>query len=172
MKQWRVCLGSFLAALVFACGGQAEGGDSDDPFARDPGSNGPTTAAPTAPPPAYRPTTAPPPAVSNAPPEQAGLSPQAAELRLVETMLSRYCGDCHGAAAVANGTVASFDSVEDIEQMVQSGLIVPLNAERSQLYTRTRNGDMPPPGIMPRPSQTEIRAFESFIDGDALFWRE
>jgi hypothetical protein len=168
MKQWHVCLGSFLAAVVFACGGRAEGGDSDDPSAPRPGGNGPTAAAPTAPPPAYRGTTAPPPAASSAPPDRAPLSQPATEQQLVEAMLARYCGACHGEAAIRNDNVMAFDFVDDLEEMVESGYIVPFEPERSLLYRRIVNGDMPPPGIMPRPSQTEIRAFESFIEGDDL----
>src|SRR6187431_74567 len=95
MKLWRMGLGSFLAAVVFACGGRAEG-DSDEPRASEGGGKGPTTPAPTAPPPAYRGTTAPPPVASNAPPDRAPLPGPATELQLVEAMLGRYCGDCHG----------------------------------------------------------------------------
>lgn len=170
MKQWRVCLGPFLAALVFGCGGQAEGGDDDDPLAPGSGRNGPTAAAPTSPPPAYSGSTAAPPAASNAPPDRAPRSGPATELQLIEAMLGRYCGSCHGAAAIRNDNVmGGFDSVEDVEQLVQSGYIVPLDAERSLLFQRIRRGDMPPRGVTPRPSQTEIRAFESFIEGDDLF---
>jgi hypothetical protein len=170
MTLWRAGTGSWFVALVFACGGQAEGGDSDGPLAPAPTGRGPTAAAPTAPPPAYRGTTAPPPAASTASPDRASVSGPATQLQLLEAMLGRYCGECHGAAAIANDNVmGGFDYVEDIEELVQNGYIVPLDAERSLLLQRIRRGDMPPRGVQPRPSQSEIRAFESFIDGDDLF---
>lgn len=169
MKLWRAGTGS-LFALMLACGGRAGGGDSDGPLAPEPTSNGPATAPPSAPPPAYQRNTAPPPA-STAPPDRAPPSESETEAQIVEGMLGRYCGECHGVAAIRNGNVMSaFDFVEDIDELVANGYIVPLNADASPLFARIRRGDMPPPGVQPRPSQTEIRAFESFIDADDQFW--
>ena len=85
-------------------------------------------------------------------------------------MLGRYCGSCHGAAAIANDNVIAFDFVEDVEELVENGYIVPLNPDASLLFGRVLRGDMPPRGVQPRPSQSEIQAFESFIAGDDLFW--
>jgi mono/diheme cytochrome c family protein len=83
-------------------------------------------------------------------------------------MLGRYCGSCHGAAAVANGTVAAFDSVDDLDEMVERGYIIPFNSAASPLVQRVRKGDMPPASVMPRPSQSEIRALESFVSTGGL----
>lgn len=92
-------------------------------------------------------------------------------LELAEAMLGKYCGNCHGAAAIANDNVmGAFDYVEDLEELVERAWIIPLNADQSPLLRRIRRGEMPPQGVQPRPSQAEIRAFESFIDGDDLYW--
>jgi mono/diheme cytochrome c family protein len=84
-------------------------------------------------------------------------------------MLGKYCGKCHGAAAIANGTVmGGFDSVEDMEELVMSGYIIPRSPGTSLLVQRIRSGDMPPAGVMPRPSQTEIRALEAYVSGTSF----
>jgi len=86
-------------------------------------------------------------------------------------MLGKYCGNCHGVAAIANGRVmGGFDSVEDIEELVEEGYIIPLNPKASPLVQRIRSGEMPPPGVRPRPSESEIRALELFVDGSDRFF--
>jgi hypothetical protein len=87
------------------------------------------------------------------------------ERMAIESWLSRDCGSCHSNAAADMGaTAAGLDSLDDIEQLLEAGLIVPCNAQSSVLLQRLLDDSMPPPGSSaPRPTSAEIRALRSFI---------
>jgi hypothetical protein len=62
-----------------------------------------------------------------------------AELHLV---LEFYCGECHRKVVSTSVDGWWFESLEDL---IESGKIVPGDAERSRLVERLRAGEMPPP---------------------------
>jgi serine/threonine-protein kinase len=77
----------------------------------------------------------------------------------VEDILNRNCGSCHG----AEGTLqAGMDYIEDIEQLVASGRIVPGNPDASLVVQRVVSGSMPPAGNA-RPTDDEIAQIVAFV---------
>jgi hypothetical protein len=64
-----------------------------------------------------------------------------------------------------------FDYVTDIDRMVTQGLVVPLSSESSPLIQMMRNGRMPPLGVAPRATSSDIQIIASFIDAPE-FWPE
>jgi len=85
----------------------------------------------------------------------------------VESILQTNCGKCHGAAAQAAGPCkAGMCYIEDVQELIANGKIVPGKPEESPLYdrlTRSNGTQMPPPGETQRPSQFEISQIKDFI---------
>jgi hypothetical protein len=91
------------------------------------------------------------------PPSSSGLPPVAdGELRRLEKfivrldpptrtevvqILMRNCGSCHDRA---DSMGLPINAIRDLEVLVGAGLIVPGDRDRSSLYTRILDGDMPP----------------------------
>lgn len=75
-------------------------------------------------------------------------------------ILTRDCGSCHAGSERAGGV----GSIDDIDSLVSSGLIVPGNAALSPLFDSVRAGRMPPAGVRSRPSVGEQWLLEGFIE--------
>jgi hypothetical protein len=85
----------------------------------------------------------------------------------VESLLQKACGQCHGEAAEEDGNCrAGMCYIENVNELIENGKIVPGSPETSPLYqriTRTDSGVMPPPGQEPRLSTQEISQVRDFI---------
>ncbi len=77
----------------------------------------------------------------------------------VQNLLEDTCSGCH----TGEGASAQFDYVTDVEQLVQTGRIVPGDPDASPLMARVAGGQMPPAGVEPRPTEVEIDALEQWI---------
>jgi mono/diheme cytochrome c family protein len=79
-----------------------------------------------------------------------------------EDLLLRTCGQCHGPdAQVVQGGI---DYINNLDELISSGRIVPGSPETSLLYNKIKDGEMPPPGITPRVTDNELEALARFID--------
>jgi hypothetical protein len=86
-----------------------------------------------------------------------------------ENVLAAYCGSCHGPAApiAASG---GFRFIDDIDQLVAAGLIVPLNSAASPIIARMRDGTMPPSGTgSPYVPYGAINIVAEYIDNPRLW---
>src|SRR5690606_14865160 len=80
-------------------------------------------------------------------------------------LLGRFCGTCHGGEAILAGNVQGrIDYIEDVDRLVEEGWIVPLSSDDSPLVQLMAAGEMPPPGVEPRPTTAEILVLRGFID--------
>jgi mono/diheme cytochrome c family protein len=85
----------------------------------------------------------------------------------IERWLGADCGSCHGLAAVLSGVSApsALDGVGDIAELITAGLIVPCDADGSELVRVLRDESMPPPGSSgPRPGRAELTELIAFIN--------
>jgi hypothetical protein len=69
------------------------------------------------------------------------------------------CGSCH-----IEADLGDFSFADDIDVMIETGLIVPGNRDDSRLYTRMADQSMPPGFERRRPTPDEIELVGTFID--------
>jgi hypothetical protein len=85
----------------------------------------------------------------------------------VESLLQTNCGKCHGAAAEAQDNCrAGMCYIEDVNELIAQGKIVPGDPQASPLYQRitaTNGTVMPPPGETQRPTPAQIEQIEQYI---------
>jgi len=154
--------------LVAGCGG-----NSGDAEGQSPSPPAEMASRPDRPPPS---SFAPPndPAPRPAPPSEAELS-QARRARFVEAvqsvdaLLERNCGACHGKSVPTSPCGLRFDDTDDL---VALALIAPLSADASRVVQVIVDGSMPPPGVQPRPTSSELDPLLAFIEGDPSFWTQ
>jgi hypothetical protein len=81
-------------------------------------------------------------------------------------VLAEHCGACHGRRSGTDSSAerGPLEFTDDLERMVDLGVIVPHNAAASEVVNTMLDGSMPPPDVAPRPSETEIEAVRLFID--------
>jgi mono/diheme cytochrome c family protein len=161
-----VTIGISAAFLALACSSSGDGGDKEDGETPNPGNtpSGPTTPGDGPTTPGNGPTTT----LPDAPEAQDPDTEQDLSAVYVESLLQRSCGKCHGeaAAASATGCRAGMCYIEDVNELITNGKIVPGQPGQSPLYSRITRTDatvMPPPGETPRLSDTEIDQIEQFI---------
>ncbi len=63
--------------------------------------------------------------------------------RAARAVLARHCAGCHGEQAKPKGGLGY---ISDLQRLLSSGAVVAGSPERSPLYQRVRDGEMPPPG--------------------------
>lgn len=80
-----------------------------------------------------------------------------------EALMSRACGQCHGPDAVA--TQGGIDYINNLDELIDTGRIVPGDPEGSPIFARIEKGEMPPPGVERRVSDNELDAVARFIKG-------
>ncbi len=103
------------------------------------------------------------------PPAPAKTSRELAQ-EAAEDVLGTFCGECHGAEAIANDNVqGGIGYIEDLDQLVATGKIIPLSAADSLVVKVMLDGSMPPSGVLPRPAQQDIRLVMQFIDLPIFF---
>jgi mono/diheme cytochrome c family protein len=89
-----------------------------------------------------------------------------------ENVLRVNCGQCHGPQLTPAAARAGMNFIDDIDELVNQGKIVPLDSERSPVVRRMKEGSMPPLGTNgPRPNERDISLVEQFVD-NPLFWPE
>jgi mono/diheme cytochrome c family protein len=80
----------------------------------------------------------------------------------VEQILMRNCGSCHDRDG---STGLPINAIRDLEVLVAAGYIVPGDRDRSTLYTRILDGDMPPSNAAQPPvPNRELARLGGFID--------
>jgi mono/diheme cytochrome c family protein len=83
----------------------------------------------------------------------------------IESWLASDCGSCHGnAPADAGASAGERVPLLDVAELVVQGVILPCNPEGSLLVQRLRDDSMPPPGVSPRPTASELSDLVAFID--------
>jgi len=113
----------------------------------------------------------PPPAVSAQPPPKAnaGANPSQADLAkaAAENILLSNCGQCHGPNGNNSGNM---NYINDVDQLVAQGKIVPLDSSNSLIVKRMRAGEMPPPfSGLPPVTNADIDVVAQYID-NPQFW--
>jgi mono/diheme cytochrome c family protein len=88
-----------------------------------------------------------------------------------ENILRVNCGQCHGPALSPEAIRAGMNYIDDIDRLVETGKIIPLQSASSRVIQYMRDGVMPPAGVQPRPSEREIDVVADFIDNPD-FWPE
>jgi mono/diheme cytochrome c family protein len=79
-------------------------------------------------------------------------------------ILARYCYRCHGQDGAAEG---GFNYILDRDRLVARRKLVPGQAQRSRLFRRVRQGEMPPPEEAPRPGPDQVAVLRRWIDAGA-----
>jgi mono/diheme cytochrome c family protein len=85
----------------------------------------------------------------------------------IERWLGADCGSCHSPAADAavSSPPSALDGVGDIAELIAAGLIVPCDADGSELVRVLRDQSMPPPGSSgPQPGRAELTELIAFIN--------
>ena len=91
--------------------------------------------------------------------------PRAAEK--VRSVLVTHCGACHGPGGSAKG---GFNYLLDRERLVSRNLVRPGKPADSVLFQRVADGEMPPPGKKPVPSDADRALLRQWIEAGAQPW--
>jgi serine/threonine-protein kinase len=109
-----------------------------------------------------------PPAVKPAPAApggEAGLAKAAAE-----NVLAANCGQCHGGQLTPQTAQAGMNYINDIDKLVETGKIVPLNSAGSRIIQRMVRQEMPPVSSgLPAVTEADINTVSQYID-NPRFW--
>jgi mono/diheme cytochrome c family protein len=89
-----------------------------------------------------------------------------------ENVLAANCGQCHGPALTEQQAQAGMNYINDIDQLVETGKIVPLNSAASRIVQRMVRGEMPPVASgLPAVTEADINTVAQYID-NPRFWPE
>jgi hypothetical protein len=81
-------------------------------------------------------------------------------------MLRTNCGGCHGNEAEQNSQCrAGMCYIEDIDELITNGKIVPGDPNASLLYQRISRDEMPPAGVTPRLNDDQVQDVAQYILG-------
>ncbi len=87
-----------------------------------------------------------------------------------ENVLSANCGFCHGPALTQQQAKAGMNFINDINRLVDTGRIIPMNSAGSRVIQYMQNGTMPPPGSgYPTVKESEIAIVSAYID-NPRYW--
>jgi mono/diheme cytochrome c family protein len=85
-------------------------------------------------------------------------------------VLAANCGQCHGPALTEQQAQAGMNYINDIDKLVSTGKIVPLDSAGSRIVQRMVKGEMPPVGSgLPRVTEADINTVAQYID-NPRFW--
>jgi serine/threonine-protein kinase len=108
---------------------------------------------------------------NNRPPPDVGSEAELAKAA-AENVLAANCGQCHGPALTEQQAQAGMNYINDIDQLVETGKIVPLNSAASRIVQRMVRGEMPPVSSgLPAVTEADINTVAQFID-NPRFWPE
>jgi mono/diheme cytochrome c family protein len=165
----RLSFGITTAVLALACG-SSDGNNSD----------GSTLKAPVDVPPVKRETCADNPLLAGCPSagattpvvdtSVANSDPAALARASAENVLASNCGQCHGPALTQDQAKAGMNYINDIDKLVSTGKIVPLNSAGSLVVQRMIRGEMPPLSSgLPRVTEADYTVVADYID-NPTFW--
>jgi mono/diheme cytochrome c family protein len=87
-----------------------------------------------------------------------------------ENVLAANCGQCHGPALTEQQAQAGMNYINDIDKLVSTGKIIPLNSAGSRIIQRMTRGEMPPPSSgLPAVTEADINTVAQYID-NPRFW--
>jgi mono/diheme cytochrome c family protein len=87
-----------------------------------------------------------------------------------ENVLAANCGQCHGPALTEQQAQAGMNYINDIDKLVETGKIVPLNSATSRIVQRMVRGEMPPVASgLPAVTEADINTVAQYID-NPRFW--
>jgi len=96
--------------------------------------------------------------------------PAALAKAAAENVLASNCGQCHGPALTPDQAKAGMNYINDIDQLVATGKIVPLDSAGSRVVQRMLKGEMPPVDSgLPRVTDADVETVASYID-NPVFW--
>src|SRR4051812_38163386 len=78
-----------------------------------------------------------------------------------QAILTARCASCHGPGGKSRG---GFGYVLDRERLVARQKVIPGKPAESELYERTRLGEMPPPSTKVRLNDAELAALKQWIE--------
>ncbi|HEU4582478.1 MAG TPA: c-type cytochrome [Polyangiaceae bacterium] len=171
-------IGFSAAALALACGSDSNTPTNEDPIrppAEDPCANPLSATCPTK-------VTEPDDTKTDTDPGGGGgggggtstppkaKSQQELDKATVENILQSNCGYCHGPKLTPAQAQAGMNYIDDIDQLVKTGKIVPLNSSGSPLVQRIKKGEMPPASSSyPQLTDADVDKVVSFID-NPRYW--
>jgi mono/diheme cytochrome c family protein len=86
-----------------------------------------------------------------------------------ENVLAANCGQCHGPALTPQQAQAGMNYINDIDKLVETGKIVPLNAAGSRIIQRMVKGEMPPVTTGRTVTEADINIVSEYIN-NPRFW--
>jgi mono/diheme cytochrome c family protein len=86
-----------------------------------------------------------------------------------ENVLAANCGQCHGPALTPQQAQAGMNYINDIDKLVETGKIVPLNAAGSRIVQRMVKGEMPPVSTGRTVTEADINIVSEYIN-NPRFW--
>jgi mono/diheme cytochrome c family protein len=86
-----------------------------------------------------------------------------------ENVLAANCGQCHGPALTPQQAQAGMNYIDNIDKLVETGKIVPLNAAGSRIIQRMVKGEMPPVTTGRTVSAADINIVSEYIN-NPRFW--
>jgi len=86
-----------------------------------------------------------------------------------ENVLASNCGQCHGPALTPQQAQAGMNYIDNIDELVKTGKIVPLNAAGSRIIQRMVKGEMPPVTTGRTVTAADINIVSEYIN-NPRFW--
>jgi serine/threonine-protein kinase len=86
-----------------------------------------------------------------------------------ENVLAANCGQCHGPALTPAQAQAGMNYIDDIDKLVETGKIVPLNSAGSRIIQRMVRREMPPVTTGRTVTDADINTVAQYID-NPRFW--
>ena len=87
-----------------------------------------------------------------------------------ENVLQANCGQCHGSSLTPAQAQDGINYIDNIDKLVEAGLIEPLSSASSRISLVMRNGSMPPPSSgFPPITDAEVNIVAQYID-NPRFW--
>jgi mono/diheme cytochrome c family protein len=86
-----------------------------------------------------------------------------------QNVLAANCGQCHGPALTPQQAQAGMNYIDNIDELVKTGKIIPLNAAGSRIIQRMVKGEMPPVTTGRTVSAADINIVSEYIN-NPRFW--
>ncbi|MEY2932510.1 MAG: hypothetical protein RL033_3259, partial [Pseudomonadota bacterium] len=88
----------------------------------------------------------------------------------IENVLQSNCGQCHGPPLTPQTAQAGMNYINDVDKLVATGKIIPLNSAGSPIIQLMQRGEMPPPTSgLPPVTEADISTVAQVID-NPFFW--